>query len=255
VTWDKIVIEGGKATAFYGGQPLARAKEEVLVNPGCDVQLGLFPPGLRWISRDRNTVIIERPPSYQTMAYAPTSRYSAKDHEYFRIPVPWQIYIVRFTSQYPPGLTTFCRPSQLNSADDPLFLYPLPNVGGGGEVCMHVEGQWPKFMEGNPTRAEQSFFMINAMWMSGFNYNMGNIVGDLNRHAEEFRGTAAKCGGDTKKILAKLEKVTLDEVVSWTFPKTGSTPQSYMTEERVGVSAGQKVVDELASRVYGAGRI
>lgn len=257
MTWEKVVIEDGKATAYHNGQPLAKADEAALVGYQ-PVMAGLFPPGLRWISANWKTLIIERPPAYQQIAYDAAYRASAKDHRMYRIPIPWQIYVVQFhqSLDHYPSLSTFVRPEPLREATDPLYIYPLANVGEGGGVCMHVETQWPPFMKTNPTLAERAFFMINAMWMSGFNHNMGNIIQQTSRHAKEFQ---PEVSGTDFQVLERLEHHTVEEVLHWTFPKAPNTLTAFMSPNEIsyhdrGVTPGQKFVDELATKVYGARR-
>lgn len=257
MTWTKIVIKDDQAEAYLSTRVAA-----TMAHPDCELFLegpqapsGLFPAGLRWISPDWRTVVIERPPAYRTMAYAAMMRYGARDHVQYRIPVPWQVYVVRFGgAAYPPSLSAFVRPTQLERLDDPLFVYPLPNVGGCGGVCMHVEDSWPGFIKQKPAPplADRAFFMINALWMSGFNHNMGNTLSSPERHAPQFRD---KVSPDGHKVLEQLEQVSLTEVVTWDFPPATTTILAMMPGENYGPqpSAGQHFVDTVAYKIYHTG--
>jgi hypothetical protein len=260
LTWTKVVIDDEKAEAHLNTQVLAEAKPEPhLLLDGIGAPSGLFPAGLRWISPDWKTVVIERPPQFHTMAYAAMMRSGAHGHKQYRIPVPWQVYIVRFSGDtYPPALSAFVRPAQLEKLDDPLYVYPLPNVGGTGGVCMHVEDSWPEFIKQKPAPAlaDRAFFMINALWMSGFNHNMGNVLSEQFRHAKQFQNKVAHLDGH--KVLEELEKVPLTEIVNWDFPTTGMTILSMVENAKVAYptqgSTGQQFVDQVAYRIYNTGK-
>lgn len=259
MTWTKVVINENKAEAYLNTKVLAETEhpDSSLLLEGPNAPSGLFPAGLRWISPDWRQVVIERPPQYHTMAYAAMMRSGAHGHKQYLIPVPWQVYFVTLNGDGMPSLCAYVRPTQLEALDDPLYVYPLPNVGAGGGVCMHVEDSWPQFVKQkpSPTLADRAFFMINALWMSGFNHNMGNTLVDRGRHATQFRD---KVTGDGHKVLTELEKVSLAEIVTWDFPKTGSTILGSVDHSNRTYGPrptdGQRFVDTVAYRIYNTGK-
>lgn len=140
-------------------------------------EMGILPPAVRHISTDHNVVVVERPPMYVPIFYTPTGKVDAlhierKDKEKYNIPVPWQVYVVRFN----PSLTvgSYFRPSPLTSLDDQLFNIVLPNTTGGG-YCRPAEWgtESQAFLNTEFTVADGIAFCINFMWTCNYNNNAG----------------------------------------------------------------------------------
>lgn len=256
MTYPQVTItkETAKADLGRGAAievPTARLNEAGTPND----ELGILPPAVRWISRDHSRVIFERPPSRMSIYYCHSPAYSAKNHRHYIIPVPWQVYVVTMSPTSPrsqPGLQFYVRPGPLRTAEDKLYSYPMPNTNGGG-VCIHVEREYAKLVDAGATIAERVSFMAGALWMSGSNTNAGDVLRSPTRHPKEF--LAKESCADAYKVLEALEKYSLSDVLSWTYPDTRATFGSLMQTGNYGGGLGQQrgdVVDRLIADIQKA---
>ena len=104
-------------------------------NAGSDS--GILPPGVRIIGS--NYVVFERPPCYQNIFYNPDRVHSGMDStpiSVYRIPIPWQIYVVTYTSDYyVSDVRMYFSPTSLMSRDQHVYLPPIPNFYTSGLLC------------------------------------------------------------------------------------------------------------------------
>lgn len=106
---------------------------------------GILPPGVRFITKD--FVVYERRPEYVNIFLIPKllSDISDTDMSYnFRIPLPWQLYIIQYTSivnsegnidYYPSNVKLHFMKESLHSLDQEMMLAPLPNFYTNGVLC------------------------------------------------------------------------------------------------------------------------
>ena len=98
---------------------------------------GLLPPAIKYYSP--RVVVFERPPCYQMIQVAPTAASQVSDTtetHYFRIPVPWQVYIALYSDDYLcSSVFMFFRNSPLVNSKDKLYLPPLTNFYTNGGIC------------------------------------------------------------------------------------------------------------------------
>lgn len=98
---------------------------------------GLLPPAIKFYSP--GMVVFERPPCYQMVQIASAAARSVDDDTptySFRIPVPWQIYIVFYSEDYLcSSVHMYFKNSPLSDKQDSLFLPPLTNFFSSGRMC------------------------------------------------------------------------------------------------------------------------
>lgn len=259
MSWRKVVLDCQdglvKASGYYdtGLTPYVEVPQYQPSFLPAQASSGLLPAAVRYLSGDQKTIVIERPPGYHTLAYTQMYMAGARNHKLYRIPVPWQVYILRITNaRSQPQMTACVRPTPLQSLQDPLYVYPLPNVDNDGRVCIHVEGTWPAFAKDHPNTADRAMWMINALWVSGFNENI-HYSFDKPRHPKEFHPQLHPA--DKHKSFERLEKVTVPEVVTWTYPDSGRSLEAAiknmeMTYDDYGYRAGGGLLERLANDVY-----
>lgn len=106
------------------------------------VDSGLLQPGVKMIGD--NYLIFERPPTFKNIFYVSTSKCSVPDRssdiedsqKVFRIPIPWQLYFVKFNNDmYTYEVRMYFMNNSLVSTDQVLCLPPLPNFYTNGMLC------------------------------------------------------------------------------------------------------------------------
>lgn len=91
-------------------------------------RIGLLPAAVRWISNDRLSIILERPPGFVTT--------NTKDKT-FSIPLPWVVWGIRFRkSLLVEKSYLFARNQPIFSEEDILYALPLPNMSENSEVAL-----------------------------------------------------------------------------------------------------------------------
>lgn len=101
----------------------------------------IFPPGVLYV--DKNYVIFERPPTYQNLHIIPKLldeiNYSKDVARVYRIPIPWQVYIVKIHTveekMYCADVKMFFTQRQITSFEDRVFLPVITNFYNDGSLC------------------------------------------------------------------------------------------------------------------------
>lgn len=136
---------------------------------------GLLSPGLKSVGN--NYIVFEKPPCFKNIFYIPTSRdeitEDADNQQVFRIPLPWQLYLVKFNpNMYVYQVNMFFMKNSLTSVDQELFLPPIPNFYTNGMLCppimdnMEDVDRYPKNYAGIIESA------YDWVWNSGTNHDL-----------------------------------------------------------------------------------
>lgn len=103
---------------------------------------GIMPPGLLYLSD--NYIVFERPPAYQNIqvisAFLDEINYRKHNIVTMRLPIPWQVYIVNYVDNgngdlYCGNVKMYFTNGPIQTLDDPVFLAPLNNFYGSGDLC------------------------------------------------------------------------------------------------------------------------
>jgi hypothetical protein len=109
---------------------------------------GIMPPGVRMVNNE--FVVFERQPEYKNIFIVPKMindmgvDVNQEETFSYRIPLPWQLYIVQYSTiydekgnpeLYPVNVRMHFMKSSLYSAEQEMFLAPLPNFYTNGNLC------------------------------------------------------------------------------------------------------------------------
>lgn len=176
--------------------PLKGSKEKELVKKLAAFSkhnIGLLPPAVRWISRDKSIVVFERPPMRQLIEFLPYERQVIKDdYDYraggdycsYELNIPWTVYVCTFDATYlPVTVKVFVRNSPITSMDDLLGLLPMLNFYSNSKLCNPAT----KIFEGMPESLGEGINMAyNLVWNSGWNFDLHDAINLSLRHAMPF---------------------------------------------------------------------
>lgn len=154
----------------------------------------IFPSGI--LHYDENTIIFERPPTVKEITYIAKqeSDISKEDtHHSYKIPIPWQVYVVSYSTvdysvdtgveKYVSIDSTymFFRNSQLISQDDFLYSAPMPNFYSNGLLCnpRYENVDQTLFLKDDTFISNLVNSAYNSIWFSNFN-------GDLTAAANDY---------------------------------------------------------------------
>lgn len=103
---------------------------------------GIMPPGLLFLGD--NYLVFERPPTFQNIQVIPALmeeiNYSKHQPVTIRLPIPWQVYVVNYVDNgngdlYCGNVKMHFTNGPVQSFDDRVFLPPLNNFYGSGDLC------------------------------------------------------------------------------------------------------------------------
>lgn len=228
-----------------------------------EVDTGILPPGL--ISVGKKYIVFERRPEFKTVFLIPKQvgemgDVTKEEVHTFRLPIPWQLYIVQYgitydennnLVYYPSNVKMHFMPSSLNSIDQKVFLPTLPNFYSDGSLCrpmfssMEDITRYPNNISGVIQAA------YDWIWNCGTNLDLTEtLVQVINQLSHNYKNTILKhadvhwlrsevninsfyCGVfGVLRILGSWEKCTLEEVVQFDWPSASRTP-SYSRERSI----------------------
>jgi len=229
------------------------------------VSSGLMPPGVRYIGK--NYVIFERPPTYKTVFYTPSTveemfdedgNFDPEESRIYNIPVPWQLYIVFFDlNYYVSDVYMYFMNSHLTSPDQTLMLPALPNFYVNGMLCrptfdsMDDIERYSKDIKGVIETA------YDWVWDNGTNNDLTECVVHLVRQnldglifqniPQELREKYIRKidyvnvyhfnGTQVDLIMSSWEKISMDDIIKYTFPNPSqkkhfdNSPLSYSHDD------------------------
>lgn len=98
---------------------------------------GIIPPGLLFV--DKNILVYEKPPTYQNVfvieKLVNDIDYESDKPKLFRLPIPWQLYIVHFSDFTTTNVRMHFMDGPLSSIDQQMYLAPLTNFYSSGDLC------------------------------------------------------------------------------------------------------------------------
>lgn len=198
------------------------------------IDSGLLPPGLK--ASVPGFLVFERPPSFQMIQLADMTLDDMSDCDYeniqietFRIPVPWQLYMVNYgttgdAKYIVNSVRMYYMNSPLNSIDNILYVPPIPNFYGNGALCNpHFEDmddlyRYPKDLSGVMAAA------YDWVWNTGFNRDLLECIDQsVNQRSPRelinlFHSSDRLTDDNYVNYYHHLSTFTLDQVVSMTWP-------------------------------------
>lgn len=191
---------------------------------------GIFSPAVRWISRAGSAVIVERPPAKMAITYTDLSNGESQE---FLIPVPWQVYAVKWNDaslERVHMVKAYARPNQIYSASDPLFRLWLPNLFNDESLCMpkndfhagyEVYRNQRIYDYGSCDLARATNFVINAIWQSPFNSDYEVTIHERVPHEIDGVDSDESFADNHLATLDWLQAQPLPEVLTWDLVKPG----------------------------------
>lgn len=129
--------------------PVEKIINSLMLSHSFSKNTGIMPPGVLCITDD--LVVFERPPEFKNIFVIPRVMNDIRENdkqETYRIPLPWQLYIVHYMSYrdaetgeshfYPTNVKMHFMKSNLYSIDQELYMVPLPNFYTNGNLCRPV---------------------------------------------------------------------------------------------------------------------
>jgi len=204
----------------------------------------LLPPAVKYSYP--GLAVFERPPTYRMVQYIPSSAYEITDkHEpqIYRIPIPWQLYIIFYdpVNFYCTSVKMFFMQSSLLSADQTLFMPPIPNFFTNGALCRPMyEGmedieRYSKDLSGVIASA------YDWIWNSGFNHDLSENIFQLKTQNKPVEITSDKGVVELsnyhgfsrhvtcqylQRVLKAWEKIDINDVLNLVWPNP-SLSQSF----------------------------
>lgn len=171
----------------------------------------LLPPAIKYSYP--GLAVFERPPTYQIIQYIPTSAYEITDNhepQIYRIPIPWQLYIISYdpVNFYCTSVKMFFMQSSLFSADQTLFMPPIPNFFTNGGLCRPMyEGmedieRYSKDLSGVIASA------YDWIWNSGFNHDLSENISHLRTQNKPVEITSDKEVSESSNFHGSHRHVT-----------------------------------------------
>jgi hypothetical protein len=175
----------------------------------------LLPPAVRYLSSDHKTIIFERPPCY--VSYQLTTQMQEEiqadqsSKHIFRIPIPWQRYIVQLSSDNMiANLFMFFANRPIKDMKEPLLLAPICNFYQTGRLCLASYVNQPEYEHSITGVIDRIYDMI---WNSGFNYDTTLAL----LHSMNANRALNKFKGDTLGLYAWWATLSLEDVLHWDY--------------------------------------
>lgn len=238
-----VMLNGVKAIKYLNETILSGYNNTVFGSESVDS--GILPPGVRVVGK--NYVVFERPPTYQNVFFNPEKLHSGMREENiltYRIPIPWQVYVAKFTNDYYlSDVSMYFSNTSLISKEQYLYLPPLPNFYTDGSLCrpmfsdMNDVERYPKNLSGMVACA------YDWIWNNGTNNDLNEAMVHVNLqlaiHAEKYNSTIfSKMSKEeyiqtsfenpygvtyyhstqVAAIFKTWEKSTLEQVLSYSWP-------------------------------------
>lgn len=197
-------VNGSVAHEGEAYLPLKGSKEKDFIkklNKVTSHNLGLLPPAIRWISRDKSIVVFERPAMRQLVEFLPYERNGIDERTDYRklnlycsyeLNIPWTVYVCTFDATYLPVIVkVFARNTPLTSMNDTLGLMPLLNFYGNSKLCNPAT----KIFEGMPESLGEGINMAyNLVWNSGWNFDLHDAINLCQRYGKPFMAVELQKG-------------------------------------------------------------
>lgn len=228
------------------------------------VETGLLPPGVKAIIP--GVVVYERPPDYKLVqsisAILDEIDYDEHTVQTYRIPVPWQLYIVTYSlNPYSYYRTTsvkmYYMSGPLTSPDTPLYLPLLPNFFTNGDLCP------PRFSNSDDINMyEQNISGViassyNWVWNSGFNADLVDSFYEYVSHQScvsyQDIATYSLTGSRyvfINNVLKYMETKTLEDIINMKFPNPSYSSYYDQDLDTAPVSRDQFIDDYISNNFY-----
>jgi hypothetical protein len=215
------------------------------------LKTGILPPAIRYLSPNRRFFIWERPPTYATVnyvhSYQATVEADSVPHATYRIPLPWQRYLVYLDNTgYVVALYLSLHAEQMQSLDEYINFAPFPNFYAENYLCLALYNHLP---EGNREVAYGTTLAYNMLWNSGFNRDIFDAFAQLINVKNNPLSRYTQNPGLCFKVWSNYP---LEQVLTWPWASTGITFNQFIKNQIYTQSVGNDDQASLVSLVWAA---
>lgn len=179
-------------------------------------ETGLLPPVVRWMSPTRRWIMLERPPTMQTIKFHAGKPYDIDEgkirEHIIQLPIPWTLHLMMLGSDYyPEMIAVYGLYGPLSSTKNKVFSLPLVNHYTTSALCM------PPRQDANLRSVADGIALgYSIAWHAGFNHDLNESI----KLAAQYRRPSPIFADMTGRITAlkayrKWSKFSLEEVAGW----------------------------------------
>ena len=126
-------------------KPLNDIFYSISKNSNIEKDTGILPPGVKFITKE--FIVYERQPEFKNIFIIPKLMNDIQEYdspESYLIPIPWQLYIIQYSSvtnengtvdYYPANVKLHFMKDSLSFLEQEVYLAPLPNFYTDGSLC------------------------------------------------------------------------------------------------------------------------
>jgi len=147
---------------------------------------GIMPPGLLYATK--KYLVFEKPPCYENVSiiYKQVDGidYDSDEENIYRIPVPWQLYIVKYhevrnenqIEYYTTDVRMYFMKTSLMHPDQEMFMVPIPNFYSNGDLCRPFFSDMDDIEKYSKDFAGVIESAYDWVWNSGTNLDLTETV-------------------------------------------------------------------------------
>lgn len=147
---------------------------------------GILPPGLLYLND--KYAIFERPPCFQNVSVIPKLmddiRYHRDEPVLYRLPIPWQLYFVKYTAvqtdsgtdYYTSDVKMFFTSGPVTSFEENVYLPPLTNFYTNSDLCRPMFAQMEDIERYSKNVAGVIQSAYDWIWNSGTNLDLTSCI-------------------------------------------------------------------------------
>lgn len=172
----------------------------------------VIPAALRWVSKNGDVILWERPPHYVTLQYSPFKQHSiqanSKASHTFRLALPWQYYFVSLSREGKVNniFMYFGHDQIRDISSHIMYTAPIMNFYSNGRLC---PAAYNEFVDYGNSYDEIIEFVYTTIWYSGFNNDLYETLGTIPP-----TNKLAKVRSDPMKLYAAWSKLPISYVAS-----------------------------------------
>lgn len=195
------------------------AMDAILPHGFNEIETGILPPIVKYLSPSGRNIILERPPQVITLNYYGVIKDKINKEttlQQFDIPLPWTVYGITLDDNYQPlDIYVYAARRPIQGLSDKLFVLPITNCELSGKFCAPLDTARKVSSIGEAINMAYS-----AVWSSNFNLDITeNLEEGFNNWMPKliFNGRGNRKSMENLKIsnfYKRWEEFTIDEILS-----------------------------------------
>ena len=218
-------------------------------------EVGLLPPGVRWVSPSHKIWVFERAPETITIEHAAAFLDEVDDdteRRTYDLRMPWLAYVVDLDqTYYPESIFVYALNGPIRDRRDFIGVLPLSNFSTAGKLCQPHRGQ---VNEQPKSIGEGLMLAYRMVWSSGFNMDLDanfHWCLGLKKPLSLFSGRQTYHPRDITRAWERLTDAQVEAINDWPAPRHFDR---YMLTEAPGLVQQEGADIEMRARdgyVYG----